>query len=62
MISVDYENLCVTGDWSSKFKTKEEMFKAVTKYVLNIGKDLHGGKYSDKPYIFKRRTNERRKV
>jgi hypothetical protein len=67
MITVDYENLCVTGEWSSKFKSKDEMFKAVRNYVVGEGKSIphrsgkktnqnRTGILDNRPYIFKGQT------
>ena len=53
MIKVDYETLSVSGDMTARFKSKDEMFKAVSKYVILQGKDL---KKDDRPYIFKGQT------
>ena len=51
MIKVDYETLSVSGDMTARFKTKEEMEKAVKKYVVIVGKEL-----GSRPYIFKGQT------
>ena len=50
MITVDYETLSVTGDWKTRFGSKEEMEKAVLRYVKLRGQEL---RREDKPYIFK---------
>ena len=69
MIIVDYEALSVTGDMTAKFKTKDEMFEAVKAFVICKGKAIPRrtekkstgnptGILDNRPYIFKRRTNE----
>ena len=51
MIKVDYEKLVVTGDWKTRFGSKEEMEKAVLRYVKLRGQELRHTE--DRPYIFK---------
>jgi hypothetical protein len=51
MIKVDYETLSVSGDMTARFKTKEEMEKAVKKYVVIVGKER-----GFRPYIFEGQT------
>jgi hypothetical protein len=67
VIKVDYEALTVEGDMTVRFKSKDEMFKAVSKFVISEGKAIprHTCKKSDRnpsgildnrPYIFKGQT------
>ena len=63
MINADYDALTVTGDMTAKFKSKDEMFKAVKSYVVMVGKGIpretrRGVRVDDGPFVFKHRTNE----
>jgi hypothetical protein len=55
VIKVDYETLSVSGDMTARFKTKEEMEKAVKKYVVIVGKER-----GFRPYIFEGKQSERK--
>jgi hypothetical protein len=67
MIKVDYERLTVEGDMTARFKSKDEMFKAVFKFVISEGKSIPRstckksrenptGINDNRPYIFKGQT------
>ena len=67
MIKVDYETLSVSGDMTARFKSQDEMFKAVSKYVISEGKGIprqtcakseqnRTGIVDNRPYVFKGQT------